>query len=232
MKKHQRKAIVLFALLACSAISGCSSSGLSDSTALEKLRTESYFPLTADDVRVVGISDGESERIVKATVGWLTMNVKFRHYDRGWLPEKVERNGAWVDLKPGIADVLIEVEREAYEDAIGSLRAIAAAQGAFASTCGSGFYASTIGSLVSPSKATNQAFISTEGMVPLDDGQFERKGYILSLEASPEPSSPASCNGVSAGTMSREFQAVATPKGHAQTVWPTLRVGPDGVLRR
>src|SRR5204862_1927250 len=80
--------------------------------------------------------------------------------------------------------------------AIGSLRAINSAELTFALTCGGGFYAPSLPDLGTPPPGSPEAFLSP-GMTT--GASVTRSGYVIRLEGTPFPHSPASCNGVAAG---------------------------------
>jgi prepilin-type N-terminal cleavage/methylation domain-containing protein len=89
--------------------------------------------------------------------------------------------------------------------AIGSLRAIAAAQWQFALTCGNMRYATVLPDLARPIPATGEAFLSPD-LTSADT--FEKSGYIFKMTGKPLEDVPAACNGapVAAG-----YAATADP---------------------
>jgi hypothetical protein len=89
--------------------------------------------------------------------------------------------------------------------AIGSLRAIAAAQWQFALTCGNMRYATVLPDLARPIPATGEAFLSPD-LTSADT--FEKSGYIFKMTGKPLEDVPPACNGapVAAG-----YAATADP---------------------
>ena len=76
--------------------------------------------------------------------------------------------------------------------AIGSLRAINSAQAAFASSCGNGSYAPTLGSLATPPAGRQGGFVSND--LALDPSV--KSGYTLALTAGDAVAdAPLACNG-------------------------------------
>lgn len=76
--------------------------------------------------------------------------------------------------------------------AIGSLRAIAAAQWQFALTCGNMKYATALPDLGKPVPATGEAFLSPDLTAA---ETFEKSGYVLKMTAKPLEGAPPACNG-------------------------------------
>ncbi len=93
--------------------------------------------------------------------------------------------------------------------AISSLRAIGNAQSTFAASCGSGFYAPTLGLLgTPPSGPSGSAFIGTD----LNTDPSVKSTYTMTLTAgSASTGAPASCNGAVAGTVVVTYFASAAP---------------------
>jgi len=92
--------------------------------------------------------------------------------------------------------------------AIGSLRAISSAQLTFALTCGAGFYAPNLTTLGTPPAGSPVGFISpTLGTAD----SVTRGNFIITMQATPFPGAPASCNGVAFGGSGRAFKAAADP---------------------
>jgi prepilin-type N-terminal cleavage/methylation domain-containing protein len=89
--------------------------------------------------------------------------------------------------------------------AVGSLRAIAAAQWQFALTCGNLKYATVLPDLAKPIPSTGEAFLSPD-LTTADT--FEKSGYIFTMVAKPLDDVPPACNGapVAAG-----YAATADP---------------------
>ncbi len=96
--------------------------------------------------------------------------------------------------------------------AIGSLREINAAQRAFATGCGEGFYAPTFEVLATPTPE-GRRFLAEE-LVP-EPGESEkfRSGYSIQLSgaATPGAGGPPTCNGFPAGRTTRAYAVVACP---------------------
>jgi len=93
--------------------------------------------------------------------------------------------------------------------AIGSLRAISAAQSTYAATCGNGFYAPTLANLAQP-----PTVVGGDGFIGPDLGTDPslKSGYTVTLIAGPPVAgAPASCNGASAGTVVSTYFVGATP---------------------
>ena len=83
--------------------------------------------------------------------------------------------------------------------AISSLRAINSAQALYAASCGRGFYAPSLTVLATPpTEGGGEGFISSD----LSVDPSIKSSYQISLTAGPVVSgSPASCNGMAAGTL-------------------------------
>lgn len=103
--------------------------------------------------------------------------------------------------------------------------AITSAEGTFASDCGSGFYATSLAALTTP--PTGQPAFLSDDLKPLPGKtSAEYRGYQIEIQATADPSSPASCNGLARGSLAREFRAIATnrtgsfeiAKGHISKV--------------
>lgn len=76
--------------------------------------------------------------------------------------------------------------------AVGSLRAIAAAQWQFALTCGNMKYATVLPDLAKPVPATGEGFLSPDLTVA---DTFEKSGYIFTMTAKPLDGVTPACNG-------------------------------------
>ena len=76
--------------------------------------------------------------------------------------------------------------------AVGSLRAIAAAQWQFALTCGHMKYATVLPDLAKPAPATGDGFLSPD-LTSADT--FEKSGYTFKMTAKPLDDAPPACNG-------------------------------------
>jgi Tfp pilus assembly protein PilE len=91
--------------------------------------------------------------------------------------------------------------------AIASIRAIAAAQWAFAQTCGHQKYAPTLAALGQPAPATGEAFLSPD----LTSGDVvEKEGYQFRITAQPseDATTATACNG---STLVSSYAATADP---------------------
>lgn len=89
-------------LVACLGVAACSPSALTETVALERLRTHKSLPVAPEDLKVLGITEGETERIVKVDFAGNVANVKFRKFDQGWSPEQIETvGGSWLNLDTG-----------------------------------------------------------------------------------------------------------------------------------
>jgi prepilin-type N-terminal cleavage/methylation domain-containing protein len=82
--------------------------------------------------------------------------------------------------------------------ALGSLRAVLGAQGVFAASCGSGFFAPTMVLLGTPPSDGGDAFLGAD----LANSPILKSRYVIKLTPGPvAPASPPSCNGAAAGSM-------------------------------
>jgi type IV pilus assembly protein PilA len=97
--------------------------------------------------------------------------------------------------------------------AIGSLRAVNAAQSVFASSCGSGFYAPSLVRLgTPPTVGGGDGFIGTD----LRTDPVTKSGYTVTLTAGAAAAgAPASCNGAAAGTVVGTYFVGAAPTAGA-----------------
>ncbi|MBI2833118.1 MAG: prepilin-type N-terminal cleavage/methylation domain-containing protein [Acidobacteria bacterium] len=92
--------------------------------------------------------------------------------------------------------------------AIGSLRAIISAEGAFASTCGAGYYSPTLVLLGTPPPASSDGFIGSE----LANDPATKTGYLVTLTpGAPAATSGPSCNGGAAGSLVPTYFVSANP---------------------
>lgn len=90
--------------------------------------------------------------------------------------------------------------------AIGSMRVINSAQLTFALSCGNGFYAPSLTALGTAPPGSNQSFIAPNLST---SNAVSKSGYLVQMAATPFPTSPATCNGLSAGTTGRGYKAGA-----------------------
>jgi hypothetical protein len=87
---------------------------------------------------------------------------------------------------------------------------IMSAQVTFAALCGSGFYAPSLSALATPPKAGDPAFIGGKLVPSPGSNAVQYEGFKIEIDAPPDPSSPASCNGLGPGKLARSFRAIAT----------------------
>ena len=89
--------------------------------------------------------------------------------------------------------------------AIGSLRAVAAAQWEFALTCGNMKYATVLPDLAKPVPATGEGFLSPD-LTAAD--AFEKSGYMFTMTAKPLEGAALACSGV---PVAEGYAATADP---------------------
>ena len=92
--------------------------------------------------------------------------------------------------------------------AIGSMRTINSSQLGFASSCGGGFYSPDLMTLAALPPGTNVPFISPD--LSYANTVF-KSGYTIDMMGTPDPASPATCNGLMAGAAAKAFKAGADP---------------------
>jgi type II secretory pathway pseudopilin PulG len=92
--------------------------------------------------------------------------------------------------------------------AIGTLRTINSAELSYAITCGSGFYSPQLPNLGVPPPGSNEPFISPDLS---SAASVTKSNYLIQLSGQAFAGSPASCNGLGAGTASRGYIAAADP---------------------
>ncbi len=93
--------------------------------------------------------------------------------------------------------------------AVASLGAIKAAQQIYVATCGNGFFSPSLPNLGTP-PAGGTAFLSPD----LTTGTtVSKSGYMVTMSSSSGAATdtPASCNGLAAGSVMQGFNATATP---------------------
>lgn len=208
MTKNSALAIVL-AVTGGLALMGCSGNGLSDSAALERLRADKDLPIPAEDVKVVGITEGETERIVKVDFGGTIANVKFRRFDKGWSPEQMETAaGGWVDLATGFS-MMTEGEQRA---AISYLESLVSGQFAYSAACGEGWYAPSLAALTTAPPGASVAFVSDDLKPAPGDAHVDKAHYRIEVVTAPSPKAPASCNGLKPGLGGETWSATAVRK--------------------
>jgi prepilin-type N-terminal cleavage/methylation domain-containing protein len=98
--------------------------------------------------------------------------------------------------------------------AVASLRAIAAAQHAFATACGGGFFASGLSQLADPPSVGGGAFLAPDLS---GSDRVVKNGYEFRLAAGSDgrPGDRDACNGVAAGDLTSSFVATARPDSPA-----------------
>jgi prepilin-type N-terminal cleavage/methylation domain-containing protein len=92
--------------------------------------------------------------------------------------------------------------------AIGSMRTINSSQLGYAASCGGGYYSPDLTTLGVPSGASNVPFISPDLSLA---NTVVKSGYTIDMMGTPDPSAPATCNGLPAGAASKAFKAGADP---------------------
>ena len=111
--------------------------------------------------------------------------------------------------------------------AIGTMRIINSAQLSYAIACGFGFYAPDFPTLGNKPTGAIEAFLPPE----LASGAtFIKAGYTFSLAGTPIPGSPATCNGLSAGTSVPGYAAVADQMDIAAPQGRFFGTNADGVI--
>jgi prepilin-type N-terminal cleavage/methylation domain-containing protein len=92
--------------------------------------------------------------------------------------------------------------------AIGSLRTINSSELGFSASCGGGFYSPDLTTLAVLPPGTNSPFISPDLSYA---NSPVKSGYTFQLTGTADPSAPATCNGLAAGSASRAFKAGGDP---------------------
>ncbi len=109
--------------------------------------------------------------------------------------------------------------------AISSMRSIAAAEWAFAQTCGRQKYAPTLAALGQPAASTGEAFLSPD----LTSGEVvEKEGYQFRITA--QPSEDATSPGCNGSTLAASYAATADPVHPGTTGDRYFAVNADRVL--
>src|SRR5258705_3666141 len=88
------------------------------------------------------------------------------------------------------------------------MRTINSSQLGFASSCAGGYYSPDLTTLGNPPPASNVPFLSPDLSSALT---VIKSGYTIQMMGTPDPSAPASCNGLAAGAASKAFKAGADP---------------------
>ncbi len=92
--------------------------------------------------------------------------------------------------------------------AISSLRTITSAQSSYAASCGLGFYAPSLTRLGTAPAGSTSAFIGPD----LGSADAPTKSsYLIQMEGAAAANSPASCNGLAAGSGVASYRAGADP---------------------
>ena len=110
---------------------------------------------------------------------------------------------------------LLSARRHANQtSAVASLRAVVDAEQAFATTCGSGYFASRLSQLADPPSPGGDGFLAPD-LAATD--RVTKSGYEFRLMAGSDGTSGTrdSCNGVDASELTSSFVATATPQSPA-----------------
>ena len=106
--------------------------------------------------------------------------------------------------------------------AIASLRTIGSAQSVYAASCGSGFFAPTLGVLGTSPGGNGSAYIGTD----LNTDPSIKSTFTMTLTAGPAATgAPMSCNGVAAGTVVETYFASAAPANNGFRFFGTNQGG-------
>lgn len=194
---------------ACFCTLGCSSSALTEAVVLERLRAQENLPVPPAELKVLGITEGETERIVKVDFGGTPANIKFRRFDKGWSPEQFETVvGGWVDFRAGLA---MQTERE-QAAAIAYLKGIVSGQTTYAVACGGGFFAPSLAALTTPPNGERLGFV-VDDLKPIPGNTFvEKEHYRFEIKTPPSARAPAGCNGAPARVSGETWLATAIRK--------------------
>jgi prepilin-type N-terminal cleavage/methylation domain-containing protein len=92
--------------------------------------------------------------------------------------------------------------------AIGSLRTTNSSQLGYSASCGGGFYSPDFTSLGVVPPGTNSPFISPDLSY---SNNPVKSGYTFQMMGTAEPTAPATCNGLAAGTASKSYKVGADP---------------------
>lgn len=92
--------------------------------------------------------------------------------------------------------------------AIASMRTINSSQLGFAASCGNGYYSPDLTTLAALPAGARVAFISPD--LSYANSVF-KSGYTIDLMGTPDPSAPATCNGLGPGAAATAFKAGADP---------------------
>jgi prepilin-type N-terminal cleavage/methylation domain-containing protein len=92
--------------------------------------------------------------------------------------------------------------------AIGSMRTINSSELGYQSSCGGGYFAPDLPTLAIIPPGSNSPFISPDLS---NAANPVKSGYTMSLMGTPEPTAPATCNGLAAGAASKSYKAGADP---------------------
>jgi prepilin-type N-terminal cleavage/methylation domain-containing protein len=117
---------------------------------------------------------------------------------------------------------LLSARRHANQaSAVASLRAVVAAEQAFAATCGSGYFASRLSQLADPPSPGSEGFLAPD-LAAAD--RVSKSGYDFSLFAGSDGTSGNrdSCNGFAAAELTSSFVATGTIYMGSQPIASTL----------
>jgi type II secretory pathway pseudopilin PulG len=92
--------------------------------------------------------------------------------------------------------------------AIGSIRAINSAELTYALTCGSGFYAPNLITLGVAPTGSREPFLSPS-LTTADS--VIKSGYTITVDGTPFPGAPPTCNGLAGGQSAQGFRSGADP---------------------
>jgi prepilin-type N-terminal cleavage/methylation domain-containing protein len=93
-------------------------------------------------------------------------------------------------------------------NAIGTIRAVLSAQGAYSSTCGGGFYAPSLARLSAQPTEGGAGYIGPD----LAADPVTKSGFVFTLTpGAASAASPVSCNGAAAGTLVSSYFIGADP---------------------
>ena len=107
------------------------------------------------------------------------------------------------------SSVSAQLMRADEEGVIEALRRIASAQYAYASSCGSEFFAPSLEVLHRPAPASTMPFLSKAHVPPDGATVLEKYGYRIEMTAAPSAKSPAGCSGVGVRGQAETFHVVA-----------------------
>lgn len=116
--------------------------------------------------------------------------------------------GAFVLIATTVSAQLLPADENGVRS---TLRSIASGQITYSSVCAPGFFAPSLEALARPEPGMKDGFILGSD-VPAKGAKFLQKWqYRIEMAAQPDSSSPASCNGVPAGSSAKTWSATARP---------------------